>query len=307
MYKIPILFIIFNRKETSIQSFKKIKEIKPSILYIASDGARQDKPGEDNIVEDVRNVILEQIDWPCIVKKRFRDKNVGCSKNVYEAINWLFENEEKGIILEDDCVVSDSFFDFMQYLLDKYENDLRVGMVAGHNQLRIYNTYSPYIFSKYKACWGWGTWKRAWNNMDYEMKWRTSDNYKNIILNMGYNGRDYKYWKYRLQLIDKNRVSAWDWQWYFSLAANNQLCIFPVKNLVSNIGFGNNATHTSVFGKVVESFCLNSFGDDPLVTPNFDFDYHFYRANNTLYNKINQLIPFFIKKNLKTILKIFRR
>lgn len=304
MYDIPILLVVFNRLETSIKTFNKIKEIQPKKIYIASDGPRDFVINEKNIVNNVRQTILNQIDWECEIKTLFHEKNLGCSLGVYNAISWLFENEEYGIILEDDCVVSNSFFYYMEYLLKKYRYDTRIGMIAGHNQLGIYNTSSSYIFSKYKACWGWATWKRAWKNMDYYMKWRASKNIDNVILNMGYKGKDFKYWTYRLKLIDKKIVSAWDWQWYFSLSLNNQLCIFPPKNLVSNIGFDKDATHTSVFGKTIDSYEIEMpIENNEYIIPNYDFDKQFYKKNNSLYNSINQIVPICFKQHIKRLLR----
>ena len=308
MYDIPILFIIFNRKEIALTSFDKIKKIQPRKIYIASDGPRDFVLDEFDVVNNVRQTILEQIDWNCEIKTLFQKKNLGCSLGVYSAITWLFENEEFGIILEDDCIVSNSFFSYMEYLLKKYKDENRVGMIAGHNQLGVYKSSYSYIFSKYKACWGWATWKRAWENMDLRMLWRETENKDSVLLNMGYKGKDYRYWKYRLHLIDIHAVSAWDWQWYFSLAKNNQLCIFPQKNLVSNVGFGKNATHTSLFGKTIEyhEFETNVI-ENNYIMPDFEFDKKFYKKNNNWYNYINQMIPVLLKKRIKKFLESFMR
>ena len=133
MYKIPILFVIFNRPEIARKSFESIRKRKPQKLYIACDGARSNKPGEIEIVEKTRKTILDAVDWDCEVKTLFQKDNLGCGRGVYTAISWLFENEEKGIILEDDCVVNSSFFLFMEHILEKYKEDQRIGMVAGSN------------------------------------------------------------------------------------------------------------------------------------------------------------------------------
>lgn len=282
-YNIPILFIFFNRPETALISFEKIKKCKPAKLYLASDGGRENKKGEEQIVINLRETIIGQIDWNCEVKTLFRDRNYGCGPNVFAAINWLFENEEYGIILEDDCIVQDSFFAYMEEMLTIYKDDQRIGMVAGYNSISKHYTSYSYLFSTYKACWGWGTWKRAWKQMDYEMKWRNTPQADDIIFRMGYKGTDKQECLYKLYKIDYKMVSAWDWQWYFSLAANNQLCIFPSINLVSNIGFGKNATHTS---KRCKSVCATGDLEFPLKHPicvvcNMKFDKEFH---NNLYS-----------------------
>lgn len=302
-YNIPILFIIFNRPDIASKSFLKIKEARPSKLYIAQDGARQDSPGENDIVLKTRKIILDMIDWQCEVKTLFQEQNLGCGKGVFTAISWLFQNEDIGIILEDDCVVSNSFFQFMEEMLTKYKDDQRIGMVAGSNLINSYReNKTSYFFSRYKSCWGWGSWKRAWANMDIDMNWR-KDYCDDVICNSGYYSKGKSKWNYQLKCIDNNFVSAWDWQWFFTLSSQNQLCIYPAKNLVSNIGNDSNATHTS-FGSITHKSHELDF---PLVhpkyiCPNKTFDAAFWNVENTFKNRILRMLPLKTKKILKQII-----
>ena len=306
-YSIPILFVVFNRPETAFTSFQKIKKIKPRHLYIASDAPREIVPNEKDLVEKTRALILNEIDWECEVKTLFQEKNLGCGIGVFTAINWLFENEEYGIILEDDCVVNTSFFKYMEELLNRYATDERIGMIAGTNPLVQYNSSTSYIFSKYKSCWGWGSWKRAWKNMDMSMNWRNVD-LDSVLKNAGYCAMDYSGWKYKIKCIDANVVSAWDWQWYFSLSAQNQLCIYPSKNLVSNIGTDANATHTSGSDITLESFSMEFPMSHPhYIMPDCKFDRLFYKESNTFQIKLKRLIPLSLKKKLKKLIVKFRK
>lgn len=306
-YSIPILFVIFNRPETALISFQEIKKVKPSRLYIASDAPRDNVQNEKILVEKTRSLILSEIDWECEVKTLFHEKNLGCGIGVYSAINWIFENEEHGIILEDDCVVNATFFEYMEELLNRYALDERIGMIAGTNPLIQFHSSSSYIFSKYKSCWGWATWKRAWRNMDLSMNWRNKDS-DSVLMNAGYCGMDYDGWKYKIKCIDNNVVSAWDWQWYFSLSAQNQLCIYPSSNLVSNIGTDANATHTSGSNITLESFSMEFPIKHPnYIMPNFEFDRLFYLESNTLLIKFKRLLPLFLKKKLKNIVVKIRK
>ncbi len=307
-YQIPILFVFFNRKEVAVKSFERIRAVRPRRLYLAQDGAREaNGENEHRLILEIRESILSLIDWECEVKTLFRPQNVGCAEGVKTAVDWLFQNEEKGIVLEDDCVVQDSFFPFMEEMLTRYASDDRVGMIAGFNGIGQAFASSSYTFSRYKACWGWATWRRAWSNMDMEMSWRGTEQEQSILYNMGGNGRDIDYWKYRIKCIDAGYVSSWDWPWYFSLSAQNQLCIFPEVSLVSNIGFGSDATHTTTIGQSQVQSLANDLSF-PLrhpdrVIPNVSFDKHFYRYNNSLYNAIIQMIPFGLKRWIKSILK----
>jgi len=304
-YSIPVLFIFFNRKEIALESFEKIKKAKPQKLYLASDGHREDKMGEAEKVLEIRNAILQEIDWDCDIQTLFHETNLGCANAVLTAINWLFEKEENGIILEDDCVVQDSFFPFIEELLERYKDDSRIGMIDGANYIQ-YEIENSYCFSRYKSTNGWATWRRAWKNMDMDMKWRDTKSDSSVLKNMGYLGKDINCWKYSLKAIDANFVSAWDWQWYFTLASQNQLSIVPKVNLVSNIGFGKDATHTTE--KLKPKYLAEKELSFPLlhpkyILPDYSFDKVFNKGYNNFIYTLKRYMPFSIKKRLKKILR----
>lgn len=308
MYKVPILFIIFRRKDVALKSLERIRTAQPQKLYIAGDGARTNVEGEYEQVEATRQAVLNAIDWPCEIMTLFQEKNLGCSMGVYTAINWLFENEEQGIILEDDCMMQPSFFPFVEELLERYRDDERIGMIDGANYIKDVKIPDSYGFSRYKATNGWATWRRAWKNMDMAMDWRKTPYAQSVIANTGYRSRDIKYWKYRIKVIDHNDVSAWDWQWYFTLAAHNQLGIYPHCSLQSNIGFGEGATHTSG-GKTPSYYFTNQEMQFPLrhpqyVVPYEPFEKGFYNQNNTIYTNLMKYLPISIKMWLKKHFRI---
>jgi hypothetical protein len=151
-----VLFMTFNRLDTSQQVFEQIKIAKPPRLYLASDGARKQVEGESEKVEAVRNWLLSNIDWDCEVKSLFREENLGCGKAVSSAITWFFDNEKNGIILEDDCVPNQSFFRFCEELLDKYVDDKRIWQISGMNPLVQSDMEESYYFAKIAQCWGLG-------------------------------------------------------------------------------------------------------------------------------------------------------
>lgn len=304
-YNVPILFVFFNRIDIAKKSFAKIAKIKPSKLYLASDGGRSEK--EMATVNKLRDIILSSIDWECEVKTLFQEDNLGCSLGVSTAINWLFANEEMGIILEDDCLVQNSFFPFMSKLLNRYKSDLRIGMIDGANYIKKVKISDSYCFSKYKSTNGWGTWRRSWDKMDMNMQWREGEYYDSVIANMGYRSKDLKYWKYHLKVIDAKEASAWDWQWYFTLSTQNQLSVFPKVSLVSNIGFGEGATHTQQKNtpkRYITDEELSFPLKHPLhILPYDTFDKAFYKDNNSILYTIKRYIPFGIKRILKKILR----
>jgi GR25 family glycosyltransferase involved in LPS biosynthesis len=240
----PVLFLIFNRLDTTKQVFSKIRQIQPLRLYIASDGYRPEYHGEAEKVQKTRDYVIDQIDWDCEVRTLFQEHNLGCRISVSTAIDWFFENEMEGIILEDDCLPSHSFFYFCQELLSYYREDTRILTISGNNFLfgrkRVSNSY---YFSRYNHCWGWATWKRAWKHYDVDLKlWpeiRDSGWLEDILLDRA----AVIDWTNRFEAVYTNKLNTWDYQWTFSCWLQSSLSILPTINLVSNIGFFNAATH----------------------------------------------------------------
>ena len=240
MFKTPILFLIFNRPDTTRQVFESIRTIKPLYLFIAADGPRNKEDKE--LCEQTRKIILDNINWNCEVKILFREKNLGCKLAVSSAIDWFFENVEQGIILEDDCLPNLTFFNFCEELLDKYKNDNRIWHITGYNTLDIYENNADYYFAKKMHCWGWASWKRAWKHYDVSMQDFPEFKKQNAIKNVF---SDEKIQSYHMQTFENtfnNLIDTWDYQWIYTILKNNAMCINPSKNLISNIGFGSNAT-----------------------------------------------------------------
>ena len=236
MLNTPVLFLIFNRPDTTQQVFAKIREAQPKQLFVAADGPRADRENEDNLCRETR-AIIEQVDWDCEVKTLFRAENLGCGKAVYSAINWFFENVEYGIILEDDCLPNTTFFSFCETLLKHYQDDDKIMHISGSSFLfgKIAGDGS-YYFSKFARIWGWATWRSAWRQVDFELK--NLDNFllqeKNIT----------DYWKNNLIKTKSHQIDTWDFQWIFTLWLRGGKAITPNVSLVKNIGYNENATHT---------------------------------------------------------------
>ena len=242
--KTAVLFLVFNRPDTTTEVFEKVRQAKPQRLYIAGDGPREGREGEKEKVTKARE-IATKVDWPCNVKTLFRDKNLGCKKGVSSAITWFFEQEEQGIILEDDCVPHLDFFTFCENLLDRYAEDERVSAITGNNfQNGKWRGDASYYFSRYNHCWGWATWKRSWKNYDPNIKfwlnWSNSKAWDNFIPSK----IERKYWSKIFNLVHLGEIDSWAYPWTASTWYKKGLTVTPNVNLVSNIGFGDNATHT---------------------------------------------------------------
>lgn len=240
----PVLFLIFNRPDTTQKVFNAIRQAKPKQLFVAADGLREDKEGEKEKCEQARKII-EQVDWDCEVKTLFRDKNLGCKIAVSSAIDWFFENVEEGIILEDDCLPSQSFFWFCQELLKYYRNDARIMHISGDNfQFGRIRGEGSYYFSKYAHIWGWATWRKAWGCFDVNMKSFKKFKKEAQINNVFNIKQQKKYWMKIFQLVYDCKIDTWDYIWLYSCFINNGLCIMPNKNMVSNLGFSKENLHT---------------------------------------------------------------
>jgi hypothetical protein len=246
----PVLFLVFNRLDTTRKVFDIIRKARPPRLYIASDGPRDVKVGEEEEVLEIRNYILENIDWDCIVKTLFRDKNLGCGKAVSEAITWFFENEERGIILEDDCLPSLSFFIYCEELLEKYKEDERIYHIAGFNPLEyIRNNFRfnySYYFARIQHCWGWATWRRAWIRYSYDITDLHLFIKNKVISRIFSNGLIGFYWIWIFKMMRDRKINTWDYQWTYTIYMNDGICINPVKNMIINLGFNQTGTHTTL-------------------------------------------------------------
>lgn len=241
----PIIFIIFNRPDTTRQVFETIRAAKPEKLLVVADGPRTNRPGEAEKCAATREIVNE-VDWDCEVQKNFSDTNLGCRLRVSSGITWAFDQVDKAIILEDDCVASTSFFQYCAELLDRYESDERIMMISGDNHLFGRATTSDsYYFSRYAHVWGWATWRRAWAKYDLNMThWpeirdrRLFDQYLPRL------SERYQ-WESVFQSVYDGHIDTWDYQWVYSVWANSGLCVAPARNLVRNIGFHEAATHTT--------------------------------------------------------------
>jgi len=297
----PVLFIVYNRLDNTKLVFNSIKNAQPPRLYIASDGPKLTKLNDNVKVENVRNYLLSNIDWDCKVITLFRNNNLGCGLAVSGAINWFFEHEEDGIILEDDCLPNSSFYKFCEILLDKYKYTETIKHICGNNfQLKNSNKYS-YYFSIYTHVWGWATWKRAWKSYDFKM--HEYLNFRNTPTFIS---------KVPITMLDSvyyGSVDTWDVQWFFTNIKENGLSIIPNFNLIKNIGFSIDATHTHTspaymknlkYGEI--QFPLNH---PEIISANGDFDNYTF---NHIFNKNNlkTTIIFKIFNKLVRILNLFR-
>lgn len=240
--RVPVVFIIFNRPDLASQVFERIRTAQPSKLFVISDGPRADVIGEKALCDESR-AIIETVDWKCDVRINHSENNLGCGKRISSGLDWVFETEEKAIVLEDDCLPEPSFFRFCEEMLNRYQ-DSEIGAVSGNNFVgkQLSGAHS-YYFSRYPHVWGWATWREKWKAFDFGIPdWPhlRETHLLEIILD---DKKAVLNWTYPLNLVHEGKLNTWDFQWTFTCWKNNWLSILPSHNLITNLGFRQDGTH----------------------------------------------------------------
>jgi len=246
MTKTPVAFIVFNRPDLTRQVLERIREAQPHHLLVVCDGPRENVASDIERVAAVRALIDDGVDWPCRVERNYAEQNMGCRHRVASGLNWVFSQVEEAIILEDDCLPDPSFFSYCEELLERYRDTPEVMHVNGTNFVSRFDAVSAsYCFTKYVWPWGWATWRRAWKLYDFEMEtWEA----KFEIFNASFDtARERAFWlsTFNAARADPHKANTWDFAWIYSCWVNNALAVCPRENLIQNVGFGSDSTHTS--------------------------------------------------------------
>ncbi len=246
-----ILFIIFNRPDTTKRVFEAIRIANPPRLYIAADAPRV---GNSNDLQNCKEAraTTEQVDWPCEVKRLYQTENLGCSLGPRAAFDWFFSQEAEGIILEDDCLPHPDFFVFASTMLERYRDEKSILSINGSNLGYQLNNGESYTYSRFMNMWGWATWRRSYNQIDYSLNhWRNVKNkdqflWKHLRINLfDFDIGWIKYWRFQFdKSITTKNITWWDYQWIYNQLINQQCSVVPSNNLVQNIGFDENGSHT---------------------------------------------------------------
>ena len=251
----PVALFGFNRPELTARVFAQIRDAQPPQLLFVTDGPRgeADKPNCD-----ATRRLIEKVDWPCKVHTNFSETNLGCGHRVASGLDWVFSHVEEAIILEDDCLPCPAFFEFCEAMLTRYRDEPKVMHVAGSSFLgEKMDAAQSYYFSKYALVWGWATWRRAWRHYHFGIPgW--PDFRKRRLRKLFPDSIEAKHWPRRMEAIHcGERQDTWDYQWIFTVWAQEGYAITPTANLITNIGAGAEATHTK------ESDCTDRPTRDP--------------------------------------------
>jgi hypothetical protein len=241
---IPVALIIFRRPHTTQRVLNTLREVQPKYLFVIADAPRSEHPEESEKCQATRKLI-DTVDWDCQIYKNYAETNLGSYRRVPTGLDWVFSQVEQAIVLEDDCVPHPSFFPYCQELLKRYATDQRIYTVSGNNFQwgRKKSDYS-YYFSRYHHSWGWATWRRAWQHFDGDMTLWPQVRRQHLLRAVFPETRALNYWENIFQEVYDGKIRAWDYRWTLSCWLQNGLHILPGVNLVSNIGFGADASHT---------------------------------------------------------------
>lgn len=267
----PVLFVTFNRPDLAGRVFETIRSARPEKLYFASDGPRHDHPDDIEKITALRNMVLDGVDWPCEMKTFLRDVNKGLPSAHIEAMTWFFEQEEAGIVLEDDTLPSKSFFRFCTDLLEKYKYDERIMHICGFNIFGDVNSQGySYYFSNYGHIWGWASWRRAWKMLDYNLShWP-------IVRSIPMpSSHPFTVMRRTFENVWNGKSMSGLNRWYYSIALNSGLFIIPQSSLVTNIGFRDDATNFKERNNPYAAVDGNEL-DFPIVHPDYvliNYDY----------------------------------
>jgi hypothetical protein len=241
---VVVAIIVFNRPDVVRRILSRLADLRPKTLFVIGDGARPHKAGELDLVDSVRRQIAG-VSWPCEVVTDYAAENLGCRRRVVSGLNWVFEQVEEAIILEDDCLPTRSFMTYASELLERFRDDSRIGSVCGSLSVPMIPAIEgDYFFSRYNLFTGWATWRRAWKLYDDDML-PVADGGLESILSATFEQRRARwYWRYVLQRTQAGLINSWGYRWMLSCWANSMMAAFPRCTLVENVGFGDDATNT---------------------------------------------------------------
>jgi hypothetical protein len=238
----PVLLIVFNRLDLVKKQVELLRKLPLHKLFVVADGPRIEKKEEDKC-NQVRRLI-DSANWQCKVYKDYATTNMGCANRIVSGISWVLEQVDRAVILEDDCLADPSMFRYCSELLERYKDDDRIMQICGTQPFREIKSSTSYLFSRHVSGWGWATWSRAWRYFDIQIKISNEEKQRLLEKYLFHNEDAIAYWKNAIEMTITKKIDAWDYPWQLCVWKKNGIAIFPRQNLVKNVGFRKDATHT---------------------------------------------------------------
>lgn len=249
--ELPVVLLIFNRPEKTLRCLEHLRQARPPELFVVADGPRSGHPSDAERCTATR-ACLDRVDWPCRVHRLFRNENLGCRQSVSSGLNWAFEAVSQAVIIEDDCLVDPSFFPFARTVLERFGTQARLGSICAMNVL---GPKAPqevsYFFSRFNLCWGWATTRKAWNHYDASMSAWPELRGSSWLKELGLTPVEQHYWRTLFDDAHDSRpgsLDSWAVIWMYSCWRQRLCHAIPHTNLVCNVGFDAESTHTGGLG-----------------------------------------------------------
>lgn len=311
-FKIPILLLTSKRERKVKLIINTLRNINASNVYINADGLKliSSKKNERDKIIRTRNTILENMNWQCKVRLKFNNKKLGYRNSTIDSVNWFFDNEESGIIIDENCVPKESFFYFCAELLKKYKNNQHIGCIIGLNLKKGQQvTQSSYYFSKYNNCLAWATWKKSWDLFDKDISfWPNMKSQKNWGIDSAICEEEKKYWGKIFESYYQNEIDSWVYPWLASMWYKNKLTIFPKYNLISKIGINGLVNHERNLVSIpsyINACNKEIVIDNPITKVSRETDKYIFK--NYFYKKTDLKIKDKYSKKSKLLKKIFTK
>lgn len=309
-HDVPVLLIVFNRPDKVRKLIEVLRETKPRHLFVAADGPRSQVERDAALCKSTLEEI-DHIDWPCSVRFLAHQENQGCKAGPETAISWFFSQVDEGIIVEDDCLPEGDFFPFCNELLARYRHDQHVMMIGGHSHLGTWSgDHASYVFSGTSPTWGWATWASAWQHYDPDMSgW--DDPAIRATVKDRMTSAEFRLVRRRFDLVRSGALDAWDFAWAYAMLRLGGVSAVPRSSLITNIGFGEDATHTRNPRSADARIPTGSL-NFPLVHPqtteaSADFDRALYRHRFPPTRRLMTVIPFPLAERLRSMVEMVRR
>lgn len=305
LFDIPIAYFIFNRPKHTRQSFDVIRRLKPALLLIISDGPRPHVFSDIDKCQEVRSIV-SNVDWPCEVRLSYSEENLGCKLRLTTGLDWVFNQVKWAIVLEDDIIPHPNFFNFVREMLLRYENSAEIMSITGDNfQRGLSRGDGSYYFSRYNHVWGWATWSKSWKLNDPEIRFwpsfRRSPQWKSLFPDLV----ERHYWEKIFDRVYFGEIDTWDYSWMLSTWYVGGLTVTPNVNLVKNIGFDAEGTHTIsanlISHEIDKSGAFTEFSAPTdikrdCIADKFTFDSHFEGNDLRILQKLKKLVIKRIKR-----------
>lgn len=237
----PVAIFCFNRPAELRQLIEALEKHKPSKLMFVADGPRAGVASDIQKCKEVE-LLFRNVPWDCEVLYNVAESNMGLKERFSTGLKWIFDLEDKAIILEDDCIPAPSFFPFVNEMLERYEFDETVGMVQGWSTYRSIPISQDFYFSNRPKVWGWATWRRVVGEFDVEIPFWTELNQVKLLKDLGF--PSFQIPGIRARISSASHINTWDYQWVAYMWSKGYSSIAPKRSLIQNIGFGSDATHT---------------------------------------------------------------